>query len=283
MKRRGPGVCSSLLAFSFVLLAANSFLRAPLPGGSVINREICEEELSQSAAAAVGIWPTPAQICASPTQGVWVPMNPASPVEFPPGEEGQVLRESFSLLWPGFVAESKCSSVARLKLQVVNKTVLNPHDVLEDTSLERYELSITPDSVTMRGETVFGVLHALKALHSLAVTSPDGCMRVPACVVRDVPAHSWRGFSLDTAHVKIEVPQLKRLILFLSLNRMNVFHWHLSDTQSFGLMVNGAPRLANPHPNAVACRLKMVIEPGLTMLFRIWVMLKALITMTVMA
>jgi hexosaminidase len=46
-------------------------------------------------------------------------------------------------------------------------------------------------------------------------------------------SHAAPGFLLDTANHFISVPAIKTLVDQLSLNRLNVLHWHLEDSYSF--------------------------------------------------
>lgn len=63
-------------------------------------------------------------------------------------------------------------------------------------------------------------------------------------VVTDWPVFEHRGVMLDTGRNYYPVEDLTRLIGSMSANKLNVFHWHLTDSQSFPLVLESEPGLA---------------------------------------
>jgi hypothetical protein len=61
--------------------------------------------------------------------------------------------------------------------------------------------------------------------------------------IEDKPVYRYRGVSLDTSRNFISVEGIKRVIDGLSYNKMNMFHWHLTDTHSFPMEVQGRPNV----------------------------------------
>lgn len=49
---------------------------------------------------------------------------------------------------------------------------------------------------------------------------------------------------LDTSRNYYEVEDLLRLIRAISMNKLNVFHWHITDSHSFPLVVPSEPEMA---------------------------------------
>jgi hexosaminidase len=62
--------------------------------------------------------------------------------------------------------------------------------------------------------------------------------------IEDSPVFPHRGFTLDTARNYMEIPLIKRIIDGLSYNKLNVFHWHISDSNSFPFVSNREPLMA---------------------------------------
>ncbi|CAK5269834.1 unnamed protein product [Mycena citricolor] len=66
----------------------------------------------------------------------------------------------------------------------------------------------------------------------------------PVDVARDAPAYSYRGFMLDTARNFFPVADIKRTLDAMSWVKLNMFHWHIVDSQSFPLSLPDYPELA---------------------------------------
>lgn len=62
--------------------------------------------------------------------------------------------------------------------------------------------------------------------------------------IQDTPTFPYRGLMLDTSRNFISVPHLKKVLTGMASNKLNVFHWHISDSQSFPLSVPSIPQLA---------------------------------------
>lgn len=62
--------------------------------------------------------------------------------------------------------------------------------------------------------------------------------------VSDFPLFEHRGVLLDTSRNFFGVEDLLRLIKGLSMNKLNVFHWHITDSHSFPLVIPSEPDLS---------------------------------------
>ncbi|THH03664.1 hypothetical protein EW145_g6103, partial [Phellinidium pouzarii] len=62
--------------------------------------------------------------------------------------------------------------------------------------------------------------------------------------ITDAPAFPFRGFMLDTARNYFPVSDIMRTIDAMSWVKLNTFHWHVTDAQSFPLEVPGFPELS---------------------------------------
>lgn len=75
----------------------------------------------------------------------------------------------------------------------------------------------------------------------------DHAAPVPAVLpllIVDRPWKPWRGLSQDTSRHWLPVQSIKQLLDGLAASKMNVFHWHFSDAQSFPLKLARHPELA---------------------------------------
>lgn len=60
----------------------------------------------------------------------------------------------------------------------------------------------------------------------------------------DDPIFPHRGLLLDTSRNYYGVGDIMRTIYAISANKMNVFHWHITDSHSFPLNLPSEPGLA---------------------------------------
>ena len=60
----------------------------------------------------------------------------------------------------------------------------------------------------------------------------------------DSPLYPHRGITLDTSRNYYPVKDLLRTVEAMSMNKLNVFHWHLTDSQSFPLVLPSESSLA---------------------------------------
>ncbi|KAJ7162970.1 beta-hexosaminidase [Mycena filopes] len=70
----------------------------------------------------------------------------------------------------------------------------------------------------------------------------------PVSIVKDVPAYPYRGFMLDTSRnlqvLLFPVADIKRTLDAMSWVKINMFHWHITDSQSWSLVLPEFPELA---------------------------------------
>lgn len=62
--------------------------------------------------------------------------------------------------------------------------------------------------------------------------------------ISDGPAYKHRGILVDTARRFYPVEALKRTLDVMAMSKLNVFHWHITDSQSFAMVLDSHPQLA---------------------------------------
>jgi len=107
---------------------------------------------------------------------------------------------------------------------------------------EGYQLSVTTQRATLSAATDLGALHGLETLLQLATTERGACV-LPAVTISDVPRFRWRGLMLDTSRHFESVAVIERTLDGMAAAKLNVFHWHLSDDQSFRAESKKFPKL----------------------------------------
>ena len=142
----------------------------------------------------------------------------------------------------------------------VQVAIVSDEVQLQTTTDESYSMLIntqfpsptgptTPTSVTsvfITASTFFGARHALETLSQLMAwdDSIDRIIMVTDATISDSPAFPHRGLLIDTSRNFVTVEMIKKIIDAMSYNKLNVFHWHITDTHSFPFVSRREPLLA---------------------------------------
>ncbi|XP_053676334.1 chitooligosaccharidolytic beta-N-acetylglucosaminidase [Anopheles nili] len=133
----------------------------------------------------------------------------------------------------------------RIKINVENDSV-----TLNYATDESYKLVIASGTdgellATITGKTFFGARHGLETLSQLIWLDEirNELQMVVEMNLSDAPAYPHRGLALDTSRNFIDVVSLRRTIDGMAMVKLNVFHWHITDSQSFPLEIKSRPTL----------------------------------------
>ena len=117
---------------------------------------------------------------------------------------------------------------------------------------EAYTLSVTPKSIKVLASSQAGFFYGVMTLMQLMnpeIWSPiqlrtvDQTWTVDACSVDDLPRFAWRGMMLDSARHFFSVPYVKKFIDRMAQDKLNRFHWHLSDDEGWRIEIKRYPLL----------------------------------------
>jgi len=102
---------------------------------------------------------------------------------------------------------------------------------------ESYELEVNSAAMPLRAQirsaTEWGALRGLETFSQLVVSASTGRFTVKSAKIKDSPRFPHRGFMIDTSRHFITVPVLKATLDAMSYNKLNVFHWHVTDNEYF--------------------------------------------------
>lgn len=99
---------------------------------------------------------------------------------------------------------------------------------------EAYRLKVSAHKIQVEAVSERGVYWAMQTLAQLQ--NVKGKKTVFAgCEILDWPAFRVRGFMHDVGRTYISMEELKREIAILARYKINVFHWHLTENQSWRL------------------------------------------------
>ncbi|MBS0009815.1 MAG: beta-N-acetylhexosaminidase, partial [Bacteroidales bacterium] len=110
---------------------------------------------------------------------------------------------------------------------------------------EGYELYIDRKLVTIKGGSPAGCFYGAQTLlQTLPVKADAGqALTIPTGTVRDFPEYAYRGAMLDVSRHFFGVQDVKRVIDFLAMYKINALHLHLSDDQGWRIEIKSWPLL----------------------------------------
>lgn len=148
----------------------------------------------------------------------------------------------FNSLIPGFVGTLRNFSVqakeTRKKgwIQLVRNAVCyNP---------EEYRLTISPEGIIVEAGCANGCFYGLQSALQLISNAGEGGS-IPCAVIHDTPRYAWRGMMLDESRHFIGKAEVKKLLDFMALHKLNKFHWHLTDSQGWRVEIKRYPLLTS--------------------------------------
>eukprot|EP00095_Tigriopus_kingsejongensis_P004123 maker-scaffold122_size333723-snap-gene-2.35 protein:Tk04123 transcript:maker-scaffold122_size333723-snap-gene-2.35-mRNA-1 annotation:"beta-hexosaminidase subunit alpha-like" len=114
---------------------------------------------------------------------------------------------------------------------------------------ETYEIVLNPDAPEEKfviATSVWGLLRGLESLSQMVYISQDDKYnyQINATRVIDFPRFPHRGFMLDTARHYLSMNVLLQTLDLMEINKFNVFHWHIVDTEAFPYQSRTFPNLS---------------------------------------
>lgn len=111
---------------------------------------------------------------------------------------------------------------------------------------EAYHLNFTSHGARVEASTDTGFLYGLVTLGQMArgARHERQAHIFPASgSIDDAPAMGFRGCHLDVARRFYSVAEIERFLAILAWNKLNRFHWHLSDDEAWRVEIAAYPRL----------------------------------------
>lgn len=109
---------------------------------------------------------------------------------------------------------------------------------------ESYQLDLTDTKWILEAENYHGFLRGLETFSQLLEPIEDfqqyHMNYLPIHIV-DSPSFGYRGVMIDTARHFLQMSTLKHVIDGMLFNKLNVFHWHITDEESFPLQLRSFP------------------------------------------
>ena len=107
---------------------------------------------------------------------------------------------------------------------------------------DEYSIIISKDNIQIYFNNYGGKFYALITLLQLIYFYD---YKLPLCKINDKPKYSWRGMHLDCARQFYSIKEIKRLLIYMSLFKINRFHWHLTDNEAWRIEIKKYPKLTS--------------------------------------
>ena len=117
----------------------------------------------------------------------------------------------------------------------VETEALNPEGGKDLHDDESYSLNVsTTGACFLRSKTIWGALYGLTTLQQLVV-SVNGRPSIigTPITISDAPRYPWRGILIDSVNHFLPVSNILKTVSVMAKNKMNVLHWHITDSYSF--------------------------------------------------
>lgn len=202
---------------------------------------------TSSAVHAINVWPKPRTFLWSQPQAHHLSRNfsIASPYHrYLTAAVNRYLRLILDEHHRPLVAPSAVINATATPLQALNVDVVDLTAPLHHGVDESYSLTVPANGVGARltARTVWGAMRGLETFSQLVWGNPS--VVAVGVNVSDSPLFGHRGVMLDTSRNYYPVEDILRTIAAMSANKLNVFHWHITDSHSFPLVLPSEPELA---------------------------------------
>ena len=164
--------------------------------------------------------------------------------------EGTLIVSGSNLLNESWIVAESWFKNAGLKIEVADKK--RPHlkfTISEDiVGEEAYNLNVDKGQIQITASTSEGLFRGWTTLRLMIPASAEtgGCAKgffLPIVSIEDSPEFEHRGLLLDCCRHFMEPEFVKKMIDNLSIHKMNVLHWHLTEDQGWRIEIDSYPRL----------------------------------------
>ncbi len=121
---------------------------------------------------------------------------------------------------------------------------------VEGLGEEEYRMEVSTKGVKIEASTPAGAFYALQSLCQLlpaSIYSPEKVSgvkwTVPCCRISDYPALPYRSMMLDCGRYFYPKEFVKEFIDYMSIRKLNKFHWHLTEDQGWRIEIKKYPLL----------------------------------------
>jgi hexosaminidase len=135
----------------------------------------------------------------------------------------------------------------RMINKATNAIIISSVNAPDSLLSEGYQLSVNRRVITIKAKTPNGQFYGMQTLLQLFpvgdVITGKNTIPLPAVVIHDKPRFSWRGVMLDVGRYYYSIDFLKKFLDYMSMHKLNTFHWHLTEDHGWRIEIKKYPRL----------------------------------------
>ncbi|MHA1683860.1 MAG: beta-N-acetylhexosaminidase [Promethearchaeota archaeon] len=114
---------------------------------------------------------------------------------------------------------------------------------ISELGVEGYELKVSGEKILISANSKAGCFYGIQTIRWLTSPGDDMQVLVPCCEIVDFPRFPYRGYMLDEARYFLGPEMVKSVIDWMSLLKLNRFHWHLTEDQGWRVEIKKYPKL----------------------------------------
>ena len=118
---------------------------------------------------------------------------------------------------------------------------------------EGYIMDINKNQIHISAHGLAGIFYAFETIkqllpsefYSSGQTNKNPNWQIPCAYILDYPRYRFRGMNLDVSRHFFPVNFIKKYLDILASYKINVFHWHLTDSHGWRIEIKQYPRLTS--------------------------------------
>jgi hexosaminidase len=127
-----------------------------------------------------------------------------------------------------------------------NTIILTTAQAPDSLGKEGYRLRIGAQRMVLSAPQPAGIFYGLQTIAQLLPTAPGKLpapVSLPGVEITDKPRHTWRGMMLDAGRYFFSVEDVKKMIDYMVMYKLNTFQWHLTEDQGWRMEIKKYPEL----------------------------------------
>lgn len=118
---------------------------------------------------------------------------------------------------------------------------------------EGYIIDVTKNQIHISAHALAGIFYAIETIKQLLPPefysnpriSGKAIWQIPCANIVDYPQYSFRGMNLDVSRHFFPAPFIKKYLDILASYKLNIFHWHLTDSHGWRIEIKQYPKLTS--------------------------------------